>query len=59
MGRMGEADEIIGAALFLASPGAAMISGIVLPVDGGNLALNATHGGVLSPSTTSTVEETT
>jgi hypothetical protein len=36
-----------------------MISGIVLPVDGGNLALNATHGGVLSPSTTSTVEETT
>lgn len=58
MGRMGEAEEIVGAALFLASPGAAMVNGIVLPVDGGNLALNATHGGVLSPSTTST-EETT
>lgn len=58
MGRMGEAEEIVGAALFLASPGAAMVNGIVLPVDGGNLALNATHGGVLSPSTTS-MEETT
>jgi NAD(P)-dependent dehydrogenase (short-subunit alcohol dehydrogenase family) len=58
MGRMGEAEEIVGAALFLASPGAAMVNGIVLPVDGGNLALNATHGGVLSPST-STAEETT
>jgi NAD(P)-dependent dehydrogenase (short-subunit alcohol dehydrogenase family) len=58
MGRMGEADEIVGAVLFLASPGAAMVNGAVLPVDGGNLALNATHGGVLSPSTTSSAEET-
>jgi NAD(P)-dependent dehydrogenase (short-subunit alcohol dehydrogenase family) len=58
MGRMGEADEVVGAALFLASSGAAMVTGAVLPVDGGNLALNATHGGVLSPSTT-TVEEPT
>src|SRR6202012_3844178 len=59
MGRMWEADEIVGAVLFLASPGAAMVNGIVLPVDGGNLALNATHGGVLSPSATSTAEDTT
>jgi NAD(P)-dependent dehydrogenase (short-subunit alcohol dehydrogenase family) len=49
MGRMGEAHEVVGAALFLASPAAAMVTGVVLPVDGGNLALNATHGGVLSP----------
>ena len=58
MGRMGEAEEIVGAALFLASSGAAMVNGIVLPVDGGNLALNATHGGVLSPSAASIAEET-
>jgi len=58
MGRMGEAEEIVGSVLFLASPGAAMVSGIVLPVDGGNLALNATHGGVLSPSATSITKET-
>ena len=47
MGRMGEADEIVGAVLFLASPAASMVTGIVLPVDGGNLATNATLGGVL------------
>jgi NAD(P)-dependent dehydrogenase (short-subunit alcohol dehydrogenase family) len=53
MGRMGEADEIVGATLFLASSAASMVTGIVLPVDGGNLALNATHGGVLSPTDSS------
>ena len=38
MGRLAEPDEIASAILFLASPAAAMITGVVLPVDGGFLA---------------------
>ena len=34
-GRWGAADDIAGAAVFLASPAAAYVSGVVLPVDGG------------------------
>ncbi len=34
-GRWAEPEEIAGAAVFLASPAAAMITGVVLPVDGG------------------------
>ena len=45
MGRMGRAEEIVGPILFLASPAASMVTGVNLPVDGGNLALNA--GGTL------------
>lgn len=36
MGRMGQPDDIGEAALFLASEGAGFITGVVLPVDGGN-----------------------
>jgi NAD(P)-dependent dehydrogenase (short-subunit alcohol dehydrogenase family) len=35
MGRWGTPDDIAGAALFLCSPAAAFITGVVLPVDGG------------------------
>ena len=37
LGRWGRPDDIAGAALFLASPAAAFITGVVLPVDGGYL----------------------
>ncbi len=36
--RMGEPGDMAGAALFLASPAGAWVTGIVLPVDGGFLA---------------------
>lgn len=45
MGRMGEPDEIVGSILFLASAASSMVTGIVMPIDGGNLALNP--GGTL------------
>jgi len=48
LGRMGEPEEIVGPMIFLLSPAASMVSGIVLPVDGGNLAMNATAGGVMA-----------
>jgi 3-oxoacyl-[acyl-carrier protein] reductase len=35
LGRYGNANEIAAAALYLASPGAAYVTGVVLPVDGG------------------------
>ena len=38
MGRLGRADEIANAALFLASDEASFITGAILPVDGGYLA---------------------
>jgi NAD(P)-dependent dehydrogenase (short-subunit alcohol dehydrogenase family) len=42
IGRMGEPDEIVGPVLFLVSDAASMVTGVLLPVDGGNLALNPT-----------------
>jgi NAD(P)-dependent dehydrogenase (short-subunit alcohol dehydrogenase family) len=41
LGRLVEPSEVATAVAFLASDAASMITGVVLPVDGGNLALNA------------------
>lgn len=41
IGRLGEPDDVAAAIAFLASPEAAFITGVVLPVDGGNIAMNA------------------
>jgi NAD(P)-dependent dehydrogenase (short-subunit alcohol dehydrogenase family) len=37
MGRAGEASEIVGPIIFLASDMASYVNGVVLPVDGGFL----------------------
>jgi NAD(P)-dependent dehydrogenase (short-subunit alcohol dehydrogenase family) len=40
-GRLGQADDIKGLAVFLASAASSWITGALIPMDGGNLALNA------------------
>jgi NAD(P)-dependent dehydrogenase (short-subunit alcohol dehydrogenase family) len=40
-GRMGQPDDIKGLAVFLASDASAWITGALIPMDGGNLAMNA------------------
>jgi NAD(P)-dependent dehydrogenase (short-subunit alcohol dehydrogenase family) len=42
MNRLGEIEDLVGPAIFLASPASAMVTGHLLAVDGGNLAVNAT-----------------
>ncbi len=37
MGRVGEAGELVGPVLFLASSAASYVTGAILPVDGGFL----------------------
>jgi NAD(P)-dependent dehydrogenase (short-subunit alcohol dehydrogenase family) len=46
-GRMGVPEDIQGLALFLASDASAWITGTLIPMDGGNLAMNA--GGTAGP----------
>ena len=41
IGRMGQPEDIAGLAVFLASDASAWITGALIPLDGGNLALNA------------------
>ncbi|HEY8284348.1 MAG TPA: SDR family oxidoreductase [Chloroflexota bacterium] len=41
LGRLGKDDDLVGPAIFLASDAAAFVTGHLLFVDGGNLALNA------------------
>ena len=41
MGRLGEPDDVKGVAIFLASDAARWVTGALLPLDGGNLAMNA------------------
>jgi NAD(P)-dependent dehydrogenase (short-subunit alcohol dehydrogenase family) len=38
IGRFGQSEEVAAAVLYLCSPGAAFITGVTLPVDGGILA---------------------
>lgn len=47
MGRLGVSDDIKGVALFLASDASSFVTGSVIAMDGGNLAMNAggTHSG--------------
>jgi NAD(P)-dependent dehydrogenase (short-subunit alcohol dehydrogenase family) len=41
LNRLGEPEDLVGPVIFLASDAARFVTGVMLPVDGGNLALNA------------------
>lgn len=47
IGRLGQPDDIKGLSIFLASDASAFITGALIPMDGGNLALNS--GGTAGP----------
>ncbi|MCY4072045.1 MAG: SDR family oxidoreductase [Chloroflexi bacterium] len=47
IGRLGQPEDIAGLAVFLASDASAWVTGALIPLDGGNLALNA--GGTPGP----------
>lgn len=50
MNRLLEPEDMVGPAIFLASDAASAVNGVLLPVDGGNLAMNAggSPGGAVS-----------
>jgi NAD(P)-dependent dehydrogenase (short-subunit alcohol dehydrogenase family) len=41
LNRLGRPEEVARPVVFLASPAASLVTGVILPADGGNLALNA------------------
>ena len=41
IGRLGEPEEVKGLAIFLASSASTFVTGAIIPMDGGNLAMNA------------------
>jgi NAD(P)-dependent dehydrogenase (short-subunit alcohol dehydrogenase family) len=41
LNRLGEPEDLVGPVIFLASDAGAFVTGALIPVDGGNLALNA------------------
>ena len=49
-GRFGKSDDIKGLALWLASDASAWITGAIIPMDGGNLAMNAGGGYIGQPT---------
>ena len=49
IGRFGQSDDIKGLALWLASDASSFITGAIIPMDGGNLAMNA-GGGLIGHS---------